>query len=192
MDIHIQDNFLKDPDSIREKVLTEGEFKGQEYEGHFYKGVDLSCPLDVVDDIGDILGKDINPSFAFWRLSRPHEEIPAAVHADTVCARWAGILYMTPTEEMGGTAMWAHKELGDWQVPPRFMRGASGSKEYFERVNSDSNDEEKWDMRLLIRAKYNRFACYPTRYFHSRYPFNSENYGTTKDEARLIWVIFFN
>ena len=193
MIIHIQDDFLPDAMRHREQALDEGTFEGEDYAGHFYPGVQAHHPLDVVDEIEEAVESKVEVNFAFWRLSKPGEDTPAPIHADSICSEWAGLLYMTPTEEMGGTAFWRYRATGDSELPPRVRRTDSQySRDYIDEINRHSADETQWDMTALVKAQFNRFVAYPTHYFHSRYPFYSENYGTSKEEARLIWVVFFN
>ena len=190
MELEIVDNFLIDPDEVRDTVLRDGDFRAQEYEGHTYSGIYTGTPLSVVEDIEDIHGRDIKPVMAFWRISYPGDDTPAPIHADSICARWAGLLYMTPTREVGGTAFWRHKESRDTEFPA--VKRATRDQDYVDMINRDAADESAWDMTVLVRSKYNRFITYPTHYYHSRYPFYSENYGNTLETARLIWVVFYN
>lgn len=191
MEILIEDDFLPDAEQKRQEILEKGSFEGQEYEGAFYKGIDIGVPLDAVPPISTLHGREIKPKIAFWRLSKPGEDTPAPIHADSICARWAGLLYMSPSnDEMGGTAFWRHKETGHTEFPAR--RRLTRDQSYANMINEDSADESKWDMTLLVRSKFNRFVTYSTHLYHSRYPFYSENYGSDNESARLIWVIFYD
>lgn len=190
MEIHIVDDFLPNPDEARDEILDVGKFEGIEVQGHFYNGVDLSVPLEVLPQLDEIHGREVDPVAAFWRLTKPGEKTPSPIHPDTIFARWAGVLYMTPTDEMGGTAFWKHKESGDHFFPPR--KRLSRDQSYVDMIVRDGGDESKWDMTMLVKAQYNRFVTYPTHYYHSRYPFTSDNYGETNETARLIWVVFYD
>jgi len=129
---------------------------------------------------------------SFFRLSKPGEETPAAVHPDTAMDRdMACVLYLTPGGT-GGTAFWRHKETGLSSMRELKKRDEKDHEALVDLINKDSNDESKWDRRMLVDYKYNRFITYPTDYFHSRYPFQSEGFGDKNETARLIWVAFYN
>lgn len=198
MNIHIQDNFLADAEAIRANILESCTFPGQDYEGHFYPGVDLGCqPENASDLIGDAVGQDVDIKGSFWRLAMRGDDTPGPIHADTICATNAGLLYFTPgpvdASYEDGTAFWRHRETDDQMMPLSIRRGSQAkSQAYCDRINVDNRDESKWDMTLLVKAQFNRFVSYPSHYYHSRYPFYAENYGTTKETARLIWVVFYD
>jgi len=165
------------------------------YQGHFFPGVDARLPLNVNRKIEDAVGTGIDVVLQFWRLSKPGDPSPTGVHADQSAGNTAGVLYMSPEPDdpMDGTAFWRHKDRGTDHVPPAILQGStSEQEEYYKQLNADTKDMSAWDMTALARSKFNRFITYPSHYFHSRYPIDPTNYGSTKDSARLTWVVFFN
>lgn len=188
MILNIKDDFLTKEElkKTREEILK-SDFAGVDYEGHFYKGITVpEAPLfNAKEKLERMWNRKVTPKIEFFRLSKPQEESPSYVHADTICAKMASVLYLTDSD-VGGTAFWKHKETGLQRLSP------NPSEKLIEKLLKDANDVEKWDMQAELKFKMNRFVTYPTNYFHSRWPFLSEGFGEDKESARLIYVCFYD
>jgi len=194
---HVCDEFLPDADEVRKKILS-APFKGVEFQGHFYKGIEADRGLVPKELIERAIGQPVKVNYSFFRLSKPGEETPASVHADiTMGSSYAAVLYLTP-EGDGGTAFWRHLSTNTQGISAKVFRAVrngddvSEHADYLNTLHKDSNDEEKWSMQSMLKFEYNRFVSYPANYFHSRYPFKSDSFGKSKSAARLIWVAFYD
>jgi hypothetical protein len=185
------DDFRADVDAIRARAL-ELTFAPVDYMGETYSGIGLGYDPGLEPDIERMVGFKINPKLKFFRLSVQGDKPSTYIHADTICAEYATVYYLSPTG-MGGTAFWTHKELG-WDRLPT----ASELKEivaekglgYLARLEEDGMHQDRWALNSVVGMKYNRFICYPTKMFHSRYP--KDCWGRTKEDGRLIWVCMFD
>ena len=192
MTIIIKDEFLGDFDAVRDRVLAEGNFEPHQFGGHTYEGVSL---VPVLDDsvrhlIEDAVGASIYLAGAFWRRAGEGDPNPTLIHTDNAAETHAFVLYMSdPVSDLDGTAFWRHRATDSYAIPPHPRARAI---ELVAAVVPDGNDETRWDMTLLARAKSNRFISFPSQYYHSRYPLLCEGYGQDLKNSRLILAGFFS
>jgi hypothetical protein len=185
--LHVVDNFLEDPLQVRAAALA-GGFDTVEFAGHKYTGVGPRNQPDLKHAISKAVGIEIQPVISFFRRGMPQDETTHWIHADTICAQYASILYLNLPEQChGGTAFRYHNELNWDRIPPE---ARTRDQAFFDRLNEDGNDASKWRFAGFVAMKWNRFIAYPTNVFHSRWP--REGWGETEQNARLIWVCFFN
>jgi len=184
----VVDDFLPNPELVRRRALR-SDFQECEFQGAKYKGVGGSNqPEDIHHRISRVFGRTVCMSLMFYRTGTPGNEPTTYIHADRNCAEMAGVLYLnTPDQCRGGTAFWKHKRSGCDSIKDMIL---SQKFTDFDELNRDGNDEANWEMTGLVPMKFNRFVCYPTDVFHSRYP--KEGWGADLENGRLIWVCFFN
>lgn len=196
----VYDDFLADPYSWRDWAMRQDFNVDPVFEGRAYHGcIPISGP-GMLADLETQLTKAVGPckvSLAFARMALKDEETPAWIHPDTAVGEgsdaMAGVLYLTrPRFCMGGTAFWAHNELGWDAVPTLPEMQAQGARweTVADLLTKDANDQSKWSMTGLVPMKYNRFLTYPVRTFHSRWP--KLGWGTNYDNGRLIIACFYS
>lgn len=138
---------------------------------------------EVLSAMREKIGSRIEPVLSFARFDMKGELPHNFCHADTICADYAALLYLNKWgSPVSGTAFWRHTEYG--------CNALTGQSETDLALERDWNDHEKWEMDGFVKSDFNRLIVYPTKVFHSRYP--HEAFGTTKEDARLVWICFFN
>lgn len=186
--INIIDNFLpKDIyDSIYKK-LASNQFKEIEA-GDKKFWVQFSTPeFDeyVIKLINLYEGVRRHNIFSFFRIATSSVDTDWRIHSDAIIngerPERALVLYISPStmNTMHGTAFWKHKEFGD------FMPKDVSAEDYDRVLLNESNDIDKWDLQSVIGYKINRALCYPSNYFHSKYP------NTAWAEGRMVYVMFY-
>ena len=95
------------------------------------------------------------------------------------------VFYISQNDnELNGTALWKHKELG------RSMPRDFPTEKVIELSDRDYNDLDKWELSSVIGGIENRLISYPAEYFHSKFP--SKAWGTTQKNCRLVFVLFYS
>jgi len=188
----IVDDFLPDPDSIR-KTFTELEFYDMRGpDGEMYKRINVRNPQEFNSLLEKAVGKPVVQDYSLVRLNYVGEPPNNAIHSDGGYSEYAAVLYMCKPEDCkGGTAMWRHKQTGYTALPTEQEVRKVGKKpsRVWEQISSSWNRPDAWEQIGLAEMKFNRIIIYPTKNFHSRWPF--EAFGSTPQDGRLIWVSFF-
>lgn len=192
----VADDFYPEPMKLREAVLN-SEFKTETGpDGLAYTGISRYEEKALYPLVSELMRCSIQPTMPVWRLSYAGELPSTVVHADDICSQWAGLLYLNTPEQCAanysGTGFFKHRSLGIEHMPSDLALTNAGIPvaPFKESMEADWKSESPWELTGFTGMKFNRFVAYPTSKFHSRYP--HEAFGTTKDNARLIWACFFN
>lgn len=175
----IFDNFLREPLVHRDAAILEG-FVDYQVGPTTYHGINVQAPMSAIwINLQSRLGK-IDPVKGFYRVSDKDSNFDSYIHADKMFAGWAAVLYLTPPDLcQGGTAFWLHKETSQEMVT-----------DYYGDLLADWTNTSKWKLDTVIHMKWNRCIVYPTRFFHSPWPFRG--FGDKPGNSRMIWGGFFN
>lgn len=187
------DEFAPDAVAVRDAVIK-GEFKTETGpDGYEYTGISKYEVPHWFDLISNAWGKKIMPSLSVFRLNLAGELPHSWVHSDEICADYASVLYLNPPHQcQGGTAFWRHSALDIDGMPASEAVIARGlDPNWFAAMMSrEWKDLTYWEQAGFVGMKFNRFITYPTRAFHSRYPF--EGFGESPEDGRLIWACFYS
>lgn len=187
------DNFAPDFSAVREAV-TSGPFTTETGpDGAKYTGISAYPVPQWFDRISELLNQKIVPKLSCFRLNLKGELPHSWVHSDDICAKFASVLYMNePQQCYGGTAFWEHKHLHIDALPSReeLAEQKVDSDEYYRMIEKEWKEQSVWHLKDFIQMRANRFITYPTRFFHSRYPF--EAFGDGPKDGRLIWICFYD
>lgn len=188
--LSIIDDLTPDAPAVRQYALECGKFETVHHDGFDYPGIwRWRCP-ELEKLICKYPGlEEAEFLEAFFRLNREGEKATSWIHADIGMGNYAIVWYLNEQDE-GGTAFWRHRALG-WDRlpdPPELARSSYSLEQVADLLRGDSNDEQAWDHLVTVPARFNRMIVYPTACFHSRMP--KESFGSTKDDARLIYVAF--
>lgn len=180
----VVDNFLENPDELRELALQQNyeergskgvrseQFTWEEiYKPAFEKllGVKISS-----DDFGP--HSPVNACFQWC-----HAETPVVIHSDA--QQFAGALYLTPNAPPeSGTSFYEHKVTK--------ARTPSSNQEEMSITFADGNlfDRTKWTEVDRIGNIYNRLTLWNGQAIHSA----SVYFGKGIEKGRLFQVFFFN
>lgn len=181
--IIVVDNFLADPDKVREFALSqEFTIKGN-YPGQRTKPF---ATLEHKEAFERILGAEIT----FWptgvngyngAFQYTYGRHNSWIHRDHT--DFSAIIYLTPDPPPdGGTLTYRHKTL-------KIERDSEAkSKEEIDEMNEDSNNEDKWDRMDVIANKYNRLIIFSGRRSHR----SNKYFGSSRQNGRLFQTFFFN
>ena len=196
-DLIIVDNFLDNPDKIRELALKQEYelFGGKNWPGrdskNSYGEKEMTQACSAV--VGEQLTIKPENKCSYFRIAKEGQYGRQHIHFDPNPGLiWAGVLYLTPIfHPTAGTKFWKHKETG-WETAPTNEEGAKyGIKSHndmFHFFNTEGKDESKWICTDNIGFKYNRLVMFNPFLWHS----NGDWFGDTYDNCRLVQLFFFH
>ena len=68
----------------------------------------------------------------------------------------------------------------------RELPAETTDEEYDRMITSAAEDLDEWRLSTVIGYAENRLVCYPSSYFHSKYP------NVAWEEGRKVYVMFYN
>ena len=196
---------MKNISFIVDKVLDEKEF--EEYKNYLqnvavYRMVEgdnnkkfyiTDMPYGLQESIVKTLEKihhcEINVVLSTIRKATQYLDKNWAIHSDLSVGvdkipDYGAVFYISQNDQdLSGTALWRHKELG-YSMPRDIPQ-----KEMLEISNKDYNNIEKWELSSVIGGIENRLTAYPAEYFHSKFP--KQAWGATQKDCRLVAAIFY-
>lgn len=183
-DLRVYDDFLPNPDSVRNRGIRARfrNFLGKD--GELYKRVSDKPIGEVIIALEEAMGREIELLGMGYRLNYDGEMPNHAIHSDLGWGTYAAVVYLSdpPRGRSSGTAFWRHHSGYD-RIRP-------GDDDVLREVFTDWDMPEAWEQTTFVPSAYNRGIIYRSELFHSRWPF--EAYGTSPDDGRLIVVAFFN
>lgn len=176
----ITDNFLGDPDSVRDFALQQAfDVKGN------YPGARTRSFLnpDLKEAIQTIIwnaGGEVTNWYAQDGFTGSYQLTTASdrswIHTDHF-NKWAAVLYLTPDAPVtGGTGLFMYKK-----------NKATTSSQMADEPY-DAQDLTKWDKYDVIANRYNRLVMYRGDLFHS----SLDYFGSTPQDSRLFQLFFFD
>ena len=188
----IIDNALSDYPLLEQWIKDKAEFKTENHGGHDFHIARTSNSFNgaLKSGIEKALAQDIKVNYSFLRLSTIHKDCDTRIHVDSMMdSEYAWVLYFanppfkTP-EITHGTAFFEHIKHG------KHFISENNATESNRLILEDSGDINKWKLYKICEMKKNRLLVYPTKLFHSRYPF--EGWGENKSNGRVVSAGFFN
>jgi hypothetical protein len=177
--------------AVRQHALEKG-FKTFEYMQGVYQGTGLDCPSCISEALAQFVGGNgIKVAIQAFRSGHEKTDLHTNIHADNPVAKWAGVYFLNlPEQCQGGTAFYRLKETGWDEMPTQEQLDSVGKD--IDWMRSKWSDESQWDRTSIAGMKFNRMIFYPTSYFHSRFPLKGWGPEDKPEEARLVFVIFFD
>jgi hypothetical protein len=193
--MHVFDDFLADPDAVRQSALdsgfgswkpSKGEVGSSVYTGMNFWG-DHAAPLKA---IAKALGQAIYPNSMFFRVTNLDTE-GAYVHSDREAGDYTAIVYLSKHEtDLSGTGFFRHIETGMTAMPS--FEEMRKDLEWFARFKTEmvEGKPEHWALTSLVPGTYNRALIFEAPLFHSRIP--KHGFGDTPEAGRMVWVAHFS
>ncbi len=197
----VVDDFLDNPHQFREAALRQN-FPAPK-EPMPYAGLNSEFPqlvngYDAM--ISDIVGEPLVPARGVvnghFRIALDGDKGTAGVHIDI--AHWTTVLYLTlpddcPDGAAGGTHLFRHKATGSDHAPydeqELVAMGFATPQEFMDRVvTADTNDRDKWDELITVPMRFNRLMILRPQQYHVA----GRGFGTSKENARLVYVNSYN
>jgi hypothetical protein len=194
VDLIVKDNFFADPSALRADVLSRGfQTVTNPSDGVAYTGIQVRDPKEWEPALSELLGFPVKVNTSIARINFEGELPNQSIHADHGMGEFAAVGYLTPPQcPATATAFWTDRETGWEEMPTVTEVEARGTTEerVVARLRAQADDASKWAANAVVFARFGRLVVYPTKRFHSRYPF--EAFGKTPETARLILAIFFD
>ncbi len=182
--IRIIDNFLENPEAVRDSFLAAGfgtwspptaKVGSGKYEGMSFMGDHhpMIAALTVAQ------GRAVIPNRMFARLTNEGTE-KAYIHSDRSAGEQTCIVYLSEHEAVSGTAFYRHRNSGRVEMPLEWMDDPLRAQEMVE------GHPDVWEQLDFVRGLYNRALIFDAPLFHSRFPIHG--IGETETEGRLIWA----
>jgi hypothetical protein len=187
------ENFLPDALSYREQLLASPFYDIRHSDGELYKHISVRPPDEIAPHLAAHLGKKVTLDLCLGRVNYAGEQPNNAVHTDDSYSEFAYVLYLNlPEHCKGGTAFWRHKKHGWLGFPTdqEILRTGKSKHRICLMLREEMNQLDAWEQIHLEEMAFNKCICYPTKQWHSRWPF--EAFGSDKSDARLINVGFFS
>lgn len=187
------DNFASDAAVVRNAVIAGGFASEKGPDGAIYTGISQYRVDHWFARIAELTGVRIIPRLSCFRLNLAGELPHSWVHSDDICAKYASVLYLNQPEQcQGGTAFWKHKAMDVDHLASDEVLAACGVDyvAYHRMMTAEWKRLEAWEQTNFVSMQWNRFITYPTRFFHSRYPFKA--FGKGPEDGRLIWICFYD
>jgi hypothetical protein len=190
--IQIFDDFLTDPEAVRQSALRSGFGSWRPNKGDVglaaYAGMNFwgnhSFPIRALwERIGPVFPNDM-----FFRVTNPTTD-KALVHSDRASGDFTALVYLSPSHEGSGTGFYRHRETGMIDMPA--LEDLMKDRPFFEKLYADmlGASDEQWEMYDFVEAKPNRCVVFDAPKFHCRIP--KEGYGTDDATSRMVWACHF-
>lgn len=179
----IFDDFFTDPNQVK-KLINAEPMRDEKYDdGVIYPNI-TRLPEAVLAEIQyklmSFFGPSIDLVLAFARYSFENVTPPHWAHSDRNIAQYVGLIYMNENHSEFGTATLRHAELGFEKHP---------QTEFHKRILlSHANARQEWEITYKCPAKFNRLFVLNADLIHAALG----EYGTTKEDGRLVVSVFFN
>lgn len=178
-DVYVIEDFLPDPDAVRQAGLHMEYEDWEGPDGVVYKRI-ARVEVKQVREMLEAMFGQIDLLGMAYRLNYKNEPPNQSIHSDMGWGTHALVLYLS--DGPSGTAFWQHTATGANRILP-------GDMELFEQIKDDFENEDAWDQRAFVKMDYNKALIYSGELFHSRYPFKA--FGDSPENGRLILVAFF-
>lgn len=205
-DFVIQDNFYKDPNTIREIALTQVYatgpkiYKGKRTQERFlFPFVKERLEELLRVKITDWLNQPANGIFQITKYTDP-----LVWHSDR--QTYAGAVYLTPDAPVGaGTSFWRDRKYGCRRPPghpQEMVRNPGETREVSLQKNGEIYSEynllhpDNWELVDKVGAVFNRLVLWDGRLIHSASSYESfikagESDSTEAPNSRLVQLFFF-
>lgn len=195
--IIIVDDFLTDPDAIRNGALS---LEYPQQEGYFPgRNSARRAHLQGLDqEVSRLTGEALAPvenrtSHAKFRVTMGSDLGKGDIHIDHQ-ASWSGILYLSKPEDcVGGTDFFRHVPTNSERAPlnEKELRdmGFSSASEMAETIiGRDGTDRSKWEHIMRVPMRYNRLLLLRPWLWHTAGP----GFGDRLENCRLVYLLFYN
>lgn len=199
--LRVIDDFYPYPEHVRELALEHDFSKGVTMDGHLYPGTVQPRSQEFTHWFKMLLEQAIGQTVAIkgtaFVSSLEGQFTEQWIHADSICARWAAVIYLFDGHHEHGTALWRHRASNKPCQDQEFydalgvdVTDNQAVEALVARIKSEGDDESSWQTAGFSEARFNRLIVYPAKHFHSRYPRHS--FGNTPETGRLVQVCFFD
>lgn len=178
----IFDDFFKDPMRIKALINMEPMRDEKYVDGVTYPNITRlpqSVHQELHDNLTTIFGPQLQEVLSFARYSFKGVTPPHWAHSDREIAQFLGLIYLSEAPE-DGTAVVRHKELNFETHPHDELRK--------DILLAHANKRDEWEVTFMCPARFNRLFILNAELVHAA----MAEYGSTKEDGRLVISTFFN
>lgn len=190
--IEIFDDFLPDPERIRQSALrsgfgawrpNKGDVGLDAYAGMNFWGEHSAMLRVMYEKLGPVF-----PNSMFFRVTNPSTD-KALVHSDRASGDYTALVYLSPPHPGSGTGFYQNKGTGLMEMPS--LEYLTAHPEFLQKLYGEMLDasDKYWEMIDFVEAKPNRCVVFDAPKFHCRLP--KEGYGSTDANSRMVWACHF-
>jgi hypothetical protein len=194
--ILIVDDFLDNATQLREAALRL-DYPARDDRGYHGRNSNKRILVEGIDGaVSRLVGEPLQPidpmhSHGRFRITLDGEEGLSDIHIDQ--SHWSGILYLTPDEHcQGGTDFFRHIPTNSDRIPMdeagvRAQGYDSYQALHEDVIQKDTKDRSKWEHIMRVPMRFNRLVLLRPWLYHTSAP----GFGTSMDDGRLVYVLFF-
>jgi hypothetical protein len=160
----VLDDMLLDPEAVRQHALAQEFVDWEGPDGQVYKRVWIGDVPGLKDAIEEQMGP-CEWIGTGYRLNYAGELPNQTIHSDLGWGTHAAVVYLSAGDS--GTAFWRHLATGSTEYHP----------DDYLAIIADVENQDAWEMRLIVAQRPNRGLIYESALFHSRYPFEGFEVG---------------
>lgn len=179
----IVEDFLEDfPDARRWATAAEFQDETNPLDGVVYPGIAKRVPTwGLRQRLIAIMGRDVQITAAFLRLSVDGCYVPHQAHSDSVMGDFSLMVYLNEAQHcQGGTSLVRH--VSGMDETPTTQEGLA-------LWEADMNRPAKWNPYLLCEMRPNRGFVFRASLMHRAEPIGG--FGSTAHDGRLVMSAFF-
>lgn len=189
----VVDNFVGDPDAVRQSALITGFGTWQPcntvigYKN--YDGVNINGNHSaLMRSLTNAMGCSIFPESMIFRVTGEKSD-PSRIHSDRMFGMYSCIVYLSIEDKESGTGFYQHIKSGRCEMPPLESFIGTEEGEAHKREMDEANPDV-WKQVHFVEGKYNRALIFKAPLYHARVP--RLGTGTTPEKSRMVWVCHFN
>lgn len=192
-EISVFDDFVPDPERVRQSALrsgfgswrpNKGDVGLSEYAGMNFWGEHSMLIRGLHQRLGPVF-----PNSMFFRVTNPTTD-KALVHSDRASGSYTALVYLSPAHAGSGTGFYRHRETGLTEMP--CLEDLMSDRAFFDMLYSHMLDasDEHWELYHFTEARQNRCVVFDAPKFHCRLP--KEGYGSSDADSRMVWACHFH
>lgn len=191
--IQVFDDFLADPQTVRESAIasgfgswkpSKGAIGSSVYDGMNFYG-DHATIIETIYKKAGFVGF---PNSMLFRVTNEATE-RAYVHSDVTAGDTTCIVYLSRHVDKYGTGFYRHRETGALFMPP--LDDLIRQPALFEKLKADINESSKqlWEEVEFVQGTFNRAIVFKSHRWHRRFP--EHGFGADEHSGRMIWIGHF-
>jgi len=189
-EIRVFDDFLKDPEAVRQSALAsgfgtwrpnKGAIGDTAYDGINFYG-DHARVIEAVYRKAGFLGI---PNSMCFRVTNEGTE-RAYVHSDNAAGDMTCIVYLSRHSDRYGTGFYRHRESDSVTMPSLSELIADPTKMAKIKAEISDSSEKYWQEEQFVQGAFNRAVIFKSACYHRRFPIHG--FGSGPEDGRMIHI----
>lgn len=193
MTLLVLDDFLADPETVRQSALASGFGSWRPNKGTLgaaaYDGMNFyGDHATIIETIYKKVGFIGYPNQCLFRVTNETTE-SAVVHSDVGAGDTTVIVYLSQHTDKYGTGFFRNVRTGSLTMPPISELVKDMNELAKIKHEIDTSLPAYWEEVEFVQGKYNRALAFKSHRFHRRFP--EHGFGTDESSGRMIWIGHF-